>query len=672
MDPKRQAKLQAILNWQASKPTTNSQWSEDAKAESLCFKFDYQLDQMAENLTVKLPRINEDLDMFINWPDVVRYKLNQHLKRKPFVDGLYKGKTLKQWIDEEFNNQLLIYDWKKAKIQQSINRIEKEIALRKSGFLEVLTSDKSTGKFDPLSREVKEAWLQGSRKRAMVGTTYYVDSTGGNDGNDGLGTGTAWANLDTFTEAARSAGDICILRRGLTGYDNGSDLLFTSDGTITDPITIEADYDDAWTDFANSAQTYTPVFGSKTMTASATITGIAAGDWIYNSTDSDDPRKFAYEVASVSGTTLTLKLPFKGSTGSTKTLKVMPDAPKWNSVAGDFQVNQDTDDYWLFRGIHFAGTDANGVIEIDSSIGTYLEDCIVEGDAGTSPIEVLDSSCVLNIYKTRFFNGASTITAAVEFAVDQSGFVYIKDSLITGSTYFIQCSVVADIIIEESEAENTSEIVRLGTNADYGNRIRLRNVIVGSGGHVSQFTSTMHRLSQVFIEDYDGTPNDTRYLQPTQAYFGGSADQPTVQSDTGTVRSGGSNKSLKVTPHTGIDNNWFFSMVKVLEIPIYATTASKTYDIYLRPTATTDWTADPTAAELWLEAEYWGHASNNFRKITKSTGVIDMNGSTAWQALSVTVAPAQAGVLYLRLWYGKPKESAKANTFYIDPIPVIT
>ena len=49
-----------------------------------------------------------------------------------------------------------------------------------------------------------------------------------------------------------------------------------------------------------------------------------------------------------------------------------------------------------------------------------------------------------------------------------------------------------------------------------------------------------------------------------------------------------------------------------------------------------------------------------------------MNGSTSWVSLEVTVAPGQAGVAYLRGWYAKPKESAKANTFFCDPLPEVT
>jgi hypothetical protein len=184
-------------------------------------------------------------------------------------------------------------------------------------------------------------------------------------------------------------------------------------------------------------------------------------------------------------------------------------------------------------------------------------------------------------------------------------------------------------------------------------------------------TEVRNYLAGILVEDYDNIPGDTRqFVNVTTAE---NLNIVTQQSETVTIRSGGSNVATKVTPTTSLSptGSWKAKW-KLLDVPIYATTDSKTYEIYFRPTATTDWTADPTAAELWIELAAWGHATNNHRKLTKSTGVIDMNGSTAWQALSVTVAPAQAGVAYLRVWYCKTKESAKANTFFMDPIPVIS
>src|SRR3990167_9493093 len=98
-------------------------------------------------------------------------------------------------------------------------------------------------------------------------TAYYVDFDGGIDG-DGLATTTSFNSLDRFTEVARASGDIAFVRRGTATTTQMSHLTFTSDGTSGSPIIITADYDNLWSDFSTSTQTYTLVTGSKTMTAS--------------------------------------------------------------------------------------------------------------------------------------------------------------------------------------------------------------------------------------------------------------------------------------------------------------------------------------------------------------------------------------------------------------------
>src|SRR3990167_2378063 len=456
MDLKLLASLQSIQNWQLSKPQTDADWAEDVKKESLHFKFDHQLEEMEKSHQDKIPKVEKDLDKFDNWPDVVRYELTQQMtqmfesaKVDDVVPEKVEGKTLKEWVDDEFASQHLYYQWKKAKLEQSVERIKKERELRSSGYLEVK------------EQKLKGTLPVGSKIRIPIGTTYYIDPVNGTDtfagtridstvdstadtthfvddaltGADnyilnsyfynvtrGLGslisaftaiddtvtlataiTGmtagdtyyilNAWLDLDQFTEVARSAGDKVIIRRGANQCDDGTDLLFTSDGTITNPIIIEADYDNLWRDQVDLSATATATltFGSKTVTYSVDISGVlAAGDWIYAS--GDDNREFAYEVASVSTVTATLYLPYKGNqAGSGKTMYNMQDNPLWNTAAGDFQWTFDTDEYWKVQGIHIRGTDVNGVVEIDSSVGHQFLNCIFEGngaaDWGINPMD---------------------------------------------------------------------------------------------------------------------------------------------------------------------------------------------------------------------------------------------------------------------------------------------
>ena len=175
--------------------------------EGLHYKFDAQLVAMAVSHAAKLPHVESDLDKALNYPQAVKWELKEA--------GLPQSE-----IQAELKAQQDYYQWKKARLDDIVFLIGQERALR----------------------------VAGKVSRSPIGTTYYIDSDNGLDANDGLGTGTAWRYLDKFTEAARSAGDKVILRRGMTNrYDDGTDLLFTSDGAVDNPIIIEADYDDAWT-----------------------------------------------------------------------------------------------------------------------------------------------------------------------------------------------------------------------------------------------------------------------------------------------------------------------------------------------------------------------------------------------------------------------------------------
>ena len=732
MDPKRLDKLQAIQDWELTKPSTDEAWTEDVKKENLDVKFDYQLDEMLESHADKITKVEKDLEVFTNWPQVKRYELTQQFTQM-FKDqsdpAEVEGKTLQKWIDEEFESQNLYYTWKIAKLNQSVERIAKEIELRVSGYLEV--------------QEVKPKGTlpEGSKIRIPLGTTYYIDPTNGTNtfagtridstvdstadtthfvddaltGADnyilnsyffnvtrGLGslisaftaiddtvtlataiTGmvagdtyyilNAWLDLDQFTENARSAGDKVIIRRGAVQCDDGTDLLFTSDGTIANPIIIEADFDNLWRDQVDlsGVATATLTFGSKTVTYSSDISGsLAAGDWIYASGDSN--KEFAYEVKSVSTVTVTLYLPYKGNqAGSGKTTYNLQDNPIWNTSAGDFQWNFDTDNFWKVQGLDIRGTDVNGIVEIDSAIGHQFDDTVFNGSgtAGDDALALLDDAYYIFLNKVRTFNAISAINNGS--SADVYGVLVATDSFFDGNDILsgtlisnIGVSGKMDLKFFECEFDNWSSAEFGGQGP--GSSILVRNSLQSSATEIASLTTPIGQI--IGYEDKDRVIGDNRLHILT---VGTNIDTTVFQSETTTVRSGGSNKSIKVIPTTNMTTIWDFNKLMVFEIPIYATTDSKQYDIYFRPNTTAEWTTDPTASELWIELEAWGHATNNFRKITKSTGVIDMNGSTAWQALSVTVAPAQAGVAYLRCYYAKTKE-AGANVFFVDPIPVIT
>lgn len=616
-----------VIEWE--RPTTQAGWAEDVKKESLHFKYDYQLDQMEENLTEKLPKTQEQLFKHLNCPGCIKWEIKE--------DDIYS-----EWgteiIDKVYQERLAYWQWKTDKISQSLERIKKE----------------------------KELRAEKKVSRKPRGTTYYIDCDNGTSTNDGSQATTSgggvgpYGKIDDFASVARSAGDKAIVRRGnSTTCDNGiSSMGFTSDGTLLNPITIETDYDDVWGDFASSSQTYTVTFGSTTMTASAEITDILAHDWIY--VDGDERRDFAYEVASVGGTgttTLTLYLPYKGDqSGSGKGLEIMPDAPIWGEITDDYYWGMAIDNWWILQGIEVRGSYLYGQIGMGSSqYGTLLKDMIFQGDGVSTRGIGCAAAWVITIRKCRTFNCSPCLSTS-------NYVVYVYDSLFdannTGNYVFDSGGTNRHYLIDTTLTNSNTYNLYCDKNAiDCVGR----NLILDSEGDF--YVYGVISRTQGFVEDFMGVIGNNK------AWTRHSPNSITMQSETTTVRSGGGATSIKVIPTIYINNNWELGYMKLFEYPVYADTVSRQYSMYLRPENATSFGVSPLADELWIECEYWGSATYSHRKITKSTGVIDAS-STAWQAISVTCQPSQAGILYLRAYYAKPKEAA-SNIFYTDVAPVI-
>ncbi len=495
-------------------------------------------------------------------------------------------------------------------------------------------------------------------------------TTGGTGGtstdNDG-----PWKTMNKFSEAVRSAGDILTCRRGTTAtYDDGGQLAFTSDGTVISPITIEGDFDDAWSDDVTADQTYTMVFGSKVHTASATITTLAAEEVIY--VVGDDQRLFAYEVASVATDKMTLKLPFKGTTGAGKSLTVMLANPVWGATSGfAFKVNLSSDVCWRFQGLNISSTNATNFSVNSLGVFIMVLDCILLSDTTSSHQAFTFASDDGNIIVNKCRTSVGRIMAV---SGEQGVTVNFQDCLLIGTNNASSWGVGIDTGVratfEDCEFTDFSAgNIAAHLTAGQGNAYGFFRNCVFTNNDITDFDATTPTWCQILMEDHNGVLNATRqYLQP----FATTDNTHITESDTGTVRSGGSNISTKITPTTNFASDWEFSRLKLLdEYPIFLPASAQTIDIYFKTANTTDWTADPTAAELWIEVSYWAHASNNFRGLIKSTGTIDFNGSTLWQKLTVAFTPAQAGVAYLTCWYGKTKESGKTNIFWVDTLPVV-
>lgn len=529
-------------------------------------------------------------------------------------------------------------------------------------------------------------------------TNYYIDFTASSTmcGNPGTATRTPYCSLDQFTETARSAGDIAFVRRGKSTTTGVTTLTFTSDGSYLTPIVISADNDNLWGDFATSSQTATLAYGSTTIVMSASTTGIVSGSWIYVEGDCRErlngsiPTDYnncdeKYEVYSVATNTLVLYEPYRGNNaGSGKYLVILPYNPIWSTDAGTLEWNFDGDSFWTFDGLWIRGSSSgNGVVDFLASAPNgpmVWRNVVMTSDNSTSNAMGTANgvNTVFLIYKSRFTNFSSYCLNPVGTGYGSVVLAYIERS------YFRCGSGIGYAFFGE---------VFLKNNISMSNEFVIDNVTGGawayleSNGGVAQtnLVSTAQNLSTQYIMSTakvtDGTvisgTTNIPYVAPgvsttTSFNFYSPAIRASsnafIHSSTTNRRTGGGNTVSVVFPGTILSTEKY-RLGKLFEYPVYTDTTSRTYSVYFKTsTSTGEWTANPSASELWVECEFWDFpaGATSSRRVKKSTGTVNFTGSSAWQALSVTCQPSQSGTMYLRGWYGKPRETNKTNSFVID------
>jgi hypothetical protein len=510
---------------------------------------------------------------------------------------------------------------------------------------------------------------QGKVQRSPIGTKYFMDADSGLDANAGTSTGASWKTIPKFMNNSRAAGDVGVCRMGRTAtYElSGADVGPVSDGSSIAPIVLKMDYEDAWGDHADSTQTYTPVPGVKTMTASATISDISVDDWVY--VTGDDSEKFSYQVKTVSGTTLTLYLPYKGDqTGAGNTIVIMGQPPVWddeNSTSRDWFLN--SDHHFVVMGITLqsGANHTTGLIAVNSNAYDWIfHDTTLLMNGGSEYGLQLGSGsiAIARISKCRFYNGKRHIS--LSYSGCSSEKLIIEDCFIDGNSVSASNGVFTNT--GASYTIRDTEIVGCTTQdigAGIGSQVYARNLTLSGTKAVNSIAVSP---AYVFIADWEGTPGDFRHYGH-QA----NADTHTLEVERTIVRDGGSPWSIKVIPSAQMhEDGMEFGRIQILEYPVYLPASASTLEIYMRRPDSVNFTTDPTAAQLWLELEYYCHATNATVKRALSTGVVDFNGSAAWQSISVAATPAQAGAATIRLFYAKKKEVADSNIFYVDPVPV--
>lgn len=527
-------------------------------------------------------------------------------------------------------------------------------------------------------------------------TVYYVDFNTASTTmcqNNGLATTSPYCSVRQFTEVARNAGDIAIVRRGFATTTGITAAALTSSGTVNNPIMVTADYDNLWNGFATTSETYTPVFGSTYMAGSASSTLIATSTWIYVGNDCHEVSvlanatgtntcEFAYEIRAASSTGIQLYLPYKGNQSAAgNKVRVMGTAPQIGTITTAAQIiSSSGDNYWIFKGLDMRGTNAICEISTSNDAGNILFDTIFQGD-GVTDCAFAVGQGTLMLKKTRSF-GQLNFFGAASAGKGIMKDVFVDCNNVASSVAFASGNFGVSMSVDSGEVINCatffSSVATVGnSNNSYFSGVKRNNVIPDVAGDPD---------THIFFEDDFSMVG---LNSQTEGKSGAGVSTTTI-SDTSQLRSGGGPTTQKILPpagtgSTGVSVNLFpFSYLKLFEYPIYAAAnVSKTYSMFFMSTSTANFGVNPLTAasstavtpEMYIECEYYADTFDAARKLLRSStaAAINFTGSTAWQSISVTCNPSQSGILYLRGWYAKPQEgSGKTNIFFMDTTPVVS
>ena len=109
-----------VISW--TKPTTDAEWAEDVKAEGFEHRADAILQEMIDVHKAKLLRVIEGNRETLECMECIKFKLRQANPDWSVAD-----------VNSEYQNQVNQATWEVEKLKQSVERMEKEMELRRNG-----------------------------------------------------------------------------------------------------------------------------------------------------------------------------------------------------------------------------------------------------------------------------------------------------------------------------------------------------------------------------------------------------------------------------------------------------------------------------------------------------------------------------------------------------------
>jgi hypothetical protein len=501
---------------------------------------------------------------------------------------------------------------------------------------------------------------------------YYIDNVNGTDAKSGLREPTtshnhvdsSTANTETVCAALTSAVDnyytgatIWNRTRGIgaivSGYVGGTKTL--THGAIAGHVATDEFYlVNAW----------------KTMSKAATT--CAVGDIAYYRAGQTETASIT--VSFTNDGTVAAYISIIGMGDGTTTLETTDETATeaWHDASTtrpifDFSATANCvslyqDDFWRLKNLDIiGGSGTTGCIALGIDSGTVIDNCICRNSTSTSSVSaglrIVGSvnahiiNCDINNANTNNIYVADSVTYINNCVVDSGAL---------GSEVGIQC-VEAIIYIENCvfgsiAPHSTADI---GISTLYPElKIYTKNCKFNS---TKLSITTFNAKEIVLFEEEAGQVYGAHIAT---GYLG------VATRATDIVRSGGATSSVQIVPTTyaGILRPFILQDFPKPTWQVWCPTGAQTITVYVRSYGT--WSPYPTAAQLYLEAEYVTGTTTG--SITRATVVSTqvLSDGTTWVGLQCAVNPSVASFVNLKLYLGLYKDASTG--IYVDVLPVIT
>jgi len=503
-----------------------------------------------------------------------------------------------------------------------------------------------------------------------MGVVYYIDNVNGTDASSGLREPTtshnyvdsSAANTETVCAALLSAADDYYNGATIWNRTRGAGAIVSDYTGLTKTLTHGAIAGHVATD------EFYLVNAWKTLSKAATT--CAVGDIAYYRAGQTETLAVVVNFTNDGTTAEYISIIGMGTGSATLETTDGTATEAWHDASttrpiidgnnGNYYINLSGDDFWQLKNLDIRNTNSNtaGCLHVSSS-SFNMVNCIVRDSAHASGFNLTTaSSTKVTIENCQLKNANNINLRCVDSIVFINNTTFDSGALgtLTGMQATESIIYLNGCVFGGTSAHVTNDIVTTypetktyATNC----KIDITKVTFAAGYYVETHSP------QFFGEDH----NQVYGAQVSKGFVG------VTERVTDVIRSGGATSSVKIVPsaYVGLLRPFILQDFPKPTWQVWLPAGAATLTVYVRGL---NWASYPTAAQLYLEAEYV--TDDTTGAITRSTVVSDevLTDNTTWVGLQCAVNPHVASFVDLKLYLGLYEDATTG--VYVDIKPVIS